>query len=601
MTERSEKILSSLSHASDDTEFFTPMPAGYEPGRTKYVIVFGTVMSGLGKGIFSSSLARVFQDKGLRVSPIKLEGYLNRDSGTLNPYRHGEVFVLDDGMECDMDLGTYERMLNVDLTRQNFTTSGQIFSSVIEKERKGAYMGRDVQMIPHVTGEVKLRLRELAVATEADVVFVEMGGTVGDVENAYYIEAVREMSYEEGPGNFCFVALTYIVEPPSLGEQKSKPAQLNLKLLNAAGIHPHVIACRATNPVNKKVREKIALFSNVPMERVFSMHDCDSVYVISEMLRGAGIDTAVTKILGLDDQVDTKAEEAARGRWIDYVDRFRSAQHPITIGIIGKYTSVRDSYASIIQAIEHAGAQLGAKVRLEWVDSSDLSEADVAERLRELHGVIVPGGFGFRGVDGKIACIKHARENALPYLGLCYGMQIAVIEYARNVCGLEGASSTEIEPDCPNAVVDILPEQRRIEALGGNMRLGGHDVLLTPGSFAHEMFGGADSVRLRFRHRYEISPAHIEQLESGGLVFSGRAPNQQIMQILELPRSVHPFFMATQAHPELTSRPLRPQPMFLGLIRAAMQRSGVPASQIPDCAPPASKRENHPGHAPSTA
>ena len=600
MTERSEKILSSLSHASDDTEFFTPMPAGYEPGRTKYVIVFGTVMSGLGKGIFSSSLARVFQDKGLRVSPIKLEGYLNRDSGTLNPYRHGEVFVLDDGMECDMDLGTYERMLNVNLTRQNFTTSGQIFSSVIEKERKGAYMGRDVQMIPHVTGEVKLRLRELAVATEADVVFVELGGTVGDVENAYYIEAVREMSYEEGPGNFCFVALTYIVEPPSLGEQKSKPAQLNLKLLNAAGIHPHVIACRATNPVNKKVREKIALFSNVPMERVFSMHDCDSVYVISEMLRGAGIDTAVTEILGLDDQVDAEAEEAARGRWIDYVDRFRSARHAITIGIIGKYTSVRDSYASIIQAIEHAGARLGAKVRLEWVDSSDLSEADVAERLRELHGVIVPGGFGFRGVDGKIACIKHARENALPYLGLCYGMQIAVIEYARNVCGLEGASSTEIEPDCPYAVVDILPEQRGIENLGGNMRLGGHDVQLTPGSFAQELFDGADSVRLRFRHRYEISPDHIEQLESAGLVFSGRAPNQPIMQILELPRSVHPFFMATQAHPELTSRPLRPGPMFLGLIRAAMERSGVLASEIPDSAPLSSKRENHPGHAPTT-
>jgi CTP synthase len=565
------------------------------------VVVFGTVMSGLGKGIFSSSLARVFQDKGLRVSPIKLEGYLNRDSGTLNPYRHGEVFVLDDGMECDMDLGTYERMLNVDLTRQNFTTSGQIFSAVLEKERMGGYMGRDVQMIPHVTGEVKLRLRELAVATEADVVFVEMGGTVGDVENAYYIEAVREMSYEEGLSNFCFVALTYIVEPAALGEQKSKPAQLNLKLLGAAGIHPHIIACRASTSVNKKVREKIALFSNVPMERVFSMHDCDSVYVISEMLRGAGIDGAVTDILGLDNRVDHEAEEAARTRWTEYINRFRTAQHPIRIGIIGKYTSLRDSYASIIQAIEHAGVQLGAKVRLDWVDSSDLGDEDVADRLGDLHGIIVPGGFGFRGVDGKIACIKYARENGLPYLGLCYGMQIAVIEYARNVCGIAGASSTEIEPDCPNAVVDVLPEQRRIEALGGNMRLGGHDVLITPGSFAHELFGGADSVRLRFRHRYEISPDFVERLESAGLVFSGRAPNQPIMQILELPRSVHPYFVATQAHPELTSRPLRPQPMFLGLVRAAMQRSGVPATAIPADSSPHPKRENHLGHAPTTA
>ena len=299
-----EEILASLTHATDETEFFTPMPTGYRPGKTKYVVVFGTVMSGLGKGIFSSSLAKVLQDKGFCVAPIKLEGYLNRDSGTLNPYRHGEVFVLDDGLECDMDLGTYERMLNLDLGRLNFSTSGKILSSVLEKERQGGYLGRDVQMIPHVTGEVKLRLRELAMAAEADVVFVEIGGTVGDVENAYFIEAVREMSYEEGLDNFCFVALTYIVEPRILGEQKSKPAQLNLKLLNAAGIHPHIIACRASAPVSKKVREKIALFANVPMERVFSMHDCDSVYVIPEMLRGAGIDTAVLDLLSLSDRVD---------------------------------------------------------------------------------------------------------------------------------------------------------------------------------------------------------------------------------------------------------------------------------------------------------
>jgi len=570
-----EEVFASLTHATDETEFFTPTPTGYVRGKTKYVVVFGTVMSGLGKGIFSSSLAKILQDKGLKVTPIKLEGYLNRDSGTLNPYRHGEVYVLDDGLECDMDLGTYERMLNQDLSRLNFTTSGQIFSSVLDKERQGRYLGRDVQMIPHVTGEVKLRLRELAVAAEADVVFVEIGGTVGDVENAYFIEAIREMSYEEGPGTFCFVALTYIVEPNILGEQKSKPAQLNLKLLNAAGIHPDIIACRASTPVSKKVREKIAIFSSVPMGRIFSMHDCDSVYVIPEMLRGAGIDAAVVKMLHLNDLVDETAEESARAQWNDYISAFRTAEHPITIGIIGKYTTVRDSYASIIQSLEHAGAHLGAKVRIEWVDSSDLTEDNVAERLADIHGVIVPGGFGFRGVDGKIACIKHVRENKIPYLGLCYGMQIAVIEFARNVCGLEHASSTEIEPDCPDPVIDILPEQKKIEGLGGTMRLGGFDVAVTPGSRVSELYDGADRIRLRFRHRYEVHPDYIKQLEDRGLIFSGRSPDHPIMQVLELPDDVHPFFMATQAHPELSGRPLRPQPMFMGLLRAALERSGV--------------------------
>jgi CTP synthase len=457
----------------------------------------------------------------------------------------------------------------------NFTTSGQVLSSVLDKEREGKYLGRDVQMIPHVTGEVKLRLRELAVAGQADVVFVEIGGTVGDVENAYFIEAVREMSFEEGPGNFCFVALTYILEPKILGEQKSKPAQLNLKLLGAAGIQPHIIACRASSPVRKKVREKIALFANVPMDRVFSMHDCDSVYVVPEMLRGAGIDSAVADMLNLTDRVDSTVEEQARTVWGDYIHRFRTAQHPLTIAIIGKYTSVRDSYASIIQALEHAGAQLNAKVRLEWVDSSDLTDSNVAERLTGIDGVIVPGGFGFRGVDGKIACIHYLRENRIPYLGLCYGMQIAVIEYARHVCGLEYANSTEIEPDCPQPVIDLLPEQKKLEGLGGNMRLGGFDVELTHGSVAARLFDNAHRVRMRFRHRYEVNPEFIDKLEAGGLIFSGKSPDHPVMHVLELPPDRHPYFVATQAHPELSSRPLQPHPMFVGLVHAALERCGV--------------------------
>ncbi len=580
----SENILGSLRHSSDETEFFTRTPTGYEPGRTKYVVVFGTVMSGLGKGIFSSSLAKILQDKGLTVSPVKLEGYLNLDSGTLNPYRHGEVFVLDDGMECDMDLGTYERMLNLRLSRLNFCTSGQIFSSVLEREREGRYLGRDVQMIPHVTGEVKLRLRELAVASGADVIFVEIGGTVGDVENAYFIEAVREMAYEEGPRNFCFVALTYIVEPQILGEQKSKPAQVSLKLLNAAGIHPHIIACRASTPVTKKVREKIALFGNVPMDRVFSMHDRDSVYVVPEMLRGAGIDAAVIDLLSIADRMDTRAEETARRTWNDYISRLRGAQHPVTIGIIGKYTTVRDSYASIIQALEHAGTHVGAKVQLDWVDSTDLTQANAAKRLENIHGVIVPGGFGTRGVDGKIACIRHVREHKIPYLGICYGMQLAVIEYARNVAGLPHAGSTEIEPNCPDPIIDVLPEQKRIEGLGGNMRLGGFDVVLTPGTLAANLFDNADRIRLRFRHRYEVNPDYIERIEKHGMVFSGKSPNHPIMHALELPTDRHPYFIATQAHPELTSRPLQAQPMFVGLVEAALRYSGVPADSESEAA-----------------
>ncbi len=567
-----ENVLSSLGATSDETEFYAPMPAGYKPGKTKYVIVFGTVMSGLGKGIFSSSLAKCLQDKGLTVAPIKLEGYLNIDSGTLNPYRHGEVFVLDDGMETDMDLGTYERLLDQNLSRLNFATSGQIFTRVLEKERKGTYLGRDVQMIPHVTGEVKTKLRELAVGSDADVVFVEIGGTVGDVENAYYIEAMRELAFEEGADSCAFVALTYIISPPTLGEQKSKAAQLGIKGLLAMGIQPHIIACRGREPITRKVREKLAIYSNVPINRLFSMHDCDSIYLIPEMVRGAGLDDAVVNILKLDDRQHVESEAKRRATWNDFVQRIRSASREVRIGILGKYTSLRDSYASIMHALEHAGTAAGARVRIEWVDTTDITDDNAAEALKGLHGIIVPGGFGVRGTEGKIACIRHAREHKLPYLGLCYGFQMAVIEFARNVCGLDSANSTEIDPDTPHPVVDILPEQKQIEGLGGNMRLGGRDVQVHANTVASRLFNGSPEVRMRFRHRYEVDPQYIERLEQGGLVFSGKAPDYPIMQILELRSEQHPYFVGTQAHPEFQSRPLRPHPMFLGLVRAALAR-----------------------------
>jgi CTP synthase len=579
-------LLRSVRDRTDETEFYTPLPDGYRPGQAKYVAVLGTVISGLGKGIFSSSLAKLLKDKGLRVSPIKLEGYLNVDAGTLNPIRHGEVFVLDDGMETDMDLGTYERMLDQDLTRANFTTSGQIYASVLAKERAGSYLGRDVQMIPHVTGEVKLRLRELAVADQADVVFVEVGGTVGDFENGYFIEALRELGYEEGPGSVVFVALTYVLRPPALGEQKSKAAQLGIKRLMELGIMPDLIAVRAESPVGEKVRQKIAVYTNVPLRRVFSMHDLPSIYLLPQRMREAGLDSEVVQMLSLGSRVNSALDARAAVRWQRFADRIGRPAEQVTVGITGKYTALRDAYASIVKALEHAGAANETQVRIAWIDTTDLTARGAAEALGAVHAVIVPGGFGVRGAEGKIACIRHARENRLPFLGLCFGFQMAVIEYARNACGLRGADSTELTPDAPEPVIDVLPEQKQIEGLGGNMRLGGQDVSIVPGTLAAELFGGAETVRMRFRHRYEVDPRYVQALEDGGLIFSGRHPRQPIMQIFELPRDVHPFFVGTQAHPCLTSRPLRPDPMFVGLVAAARARAAADAP--PKAAPKAS-------------
>jgi len=566
-----EELLAKIGQSTtEETEFYMPMPEGYRQGHHKYVVVVGTVMSGLGKGIFSSSLAKLLQDKGLKVAPIKMEGYYNIDSGTLNPYRHGEVFVLDDGMETDMDLGTYERLLDMDLSAANFITNGQVLSAVLKKEREGGYLGRDVQFIPHVTGEIKYNLRKLAAKSNADVVFVEVGGTVGDFENQAYLEACRQLAYEEGEGSVVFVVLTYVMEPGSLGEQKSKAAQLGIKRLMEVGIMPHIVACRASNPVKEKVREKISMYTNVPMRRVVTMHDVESIYTIPEALRAAGIDREVLTLLSLHGRVDQNREDQARLKWHTFVDRIGKANKDITLAVTGKYTSLRDAYASIIKACEHCGVHLGCNVALKWIDTTTIDESNVAKRLADVHGIIVPGGFGVRGTEGKIECIRYARENKMPYLGLCLGFQMAVIEYARNVCGIKGANSTEFDPHTPAPVIDILPAQKLIEGLGGNMRLGGKDVELKPGTLAAKLFDNASTIRLRFRHRYEVDPKYIATLEEHGLIFSGKHPSQPIMQILELPQDVHPYFVGTQAHPELTSRPLRPQPLFMGFCKAAM-------------------------------
>ncbi len=593
-------LLAATGHASATTEVYSPLPDGYRKGRHRYVVVLGTVMSGLGKGIFASSTAKLLKDKGLVVAPMKLEGYLNIDAGTLNPFRHGEVFVLDDGTECDMDLGTYERMLDQDLSRRNFMTAGQIYSDILERERHGEYLGRDVQMIPHVTGEVKRKVRELAMYGDgrqpADVVFVEVGGTVGDYENGFYIEAMRELAFEEGPDAVCFVALTYVIEPHALGEQKSKAAQLGVKRVMEAGIQPHIVSCRATRPCSPTVLEKIAMFTNVPLKRVFSMHDRSSVYSIPESMRREGLDREILSVLNLHDRVDHAHEDRARERWMKYVTKMESPKaRDVRIGLTGKYASVRDAYASIAKCIEHCATHLECDVTLDWLESSDITDQNVEDRLGSCDAIVVPGGFGSRGVEGKIACVKHCRTTGLPYLGICLGFQAAVIEFARNVVGLTDANSTEFDPRGSQPVISELPDQKKIEQLGGTMRLGGQDVAIAPGSLAHQVFGST-SVRERFRHRYEVDPLYIERLEAGGLLFSGRHPVHPIMQILELPRPgderaeagkpTHPYFIAGQFHPELLGRPTCPEPMFMGLVSAALQRKypeakiQVPASRL---------------------
>jgi len=572
------ELLASLAGASTEHEFYTPIPQGYSPGRTKYLIVTGSVISGLGKGIFAASLGSLLKARGLVIAPVKFDGYLNQDAGTLNPYRHGEVFVLDDGTECDMDLGSYERFLDEDLSSGNSLTGGRVFARVLKRERHGDYLGRDVQFIPHVTGEIKNFLRQLALNAQADVVVVEVGGTAGDIENSYFLEAMRELQYEEGSGNVMFANVTYILRPRTLGEQKSKAAQLGIRTLMAQGIQPSVIACRADEPVTETVREKISIYSNVPVDRVVGLPDTESIYRVPVILHEAGLDEATIDLLGLRDRVDGEQSRQRENEliafWRDFADRITRPRQELTVAITGKYTGVRDSYASIINALEHSGASLGARVTLRWIETTNIhGPEEAAEALSGTQGIIVPGGFGARGTRGKLACIQHARVHGLPFLGLCLGFQLAVVEFARNVCGLAGADSTEFTCDTRHPVIDLLPEQKKLEGLGGNMRLGGRWVEVKPGTQAHRLYGGRDRIRERFRHRYECNPEYVELVERNGMTFSGKAPDFPIMQILEIPG--HPFFVGTQFHPELVSRPQRPHPLFRGFVEAC--RAVAPA------------------------
>ena len=549
------------------------MASGNKP-TTKYIVVTGGVLSGLGKGVSAASIGRLLCSR-LKIVPVKLDGYLNTDPGTMNPVEHGEVFVLDDGGEVDMDFGHYERFLDIQGKFGWNLTMGKVFQEILERERRGDFLGKTMQFIPHATNVIKERIYAVAREEKADILLIEVGGTVGDLENLFYIEAVRQMRQEVGAENMLFVHLTYVPVPSGVREQKSKPTQQGVKLLNESGIYPDVVIGRCQEYLDDHIKEKIALFGNLQKECVISGPDVESVYEIPLVYEKEGLSALIHKKLGI-------YSPPALGEWSQWVSAVKknntAPDRTIQIAIGGKYTALEDSYASLVEALEHSGAHLGAKVELRWIETTEIEkgQVDPAKALDGVDGLIIPGGFGSRGIEGKIQLIKHARETGLPFLGICYGMQLAVVEYARNVCGLDGAASEEVEnPEhpIPHKVICYLPGQKNLTRKGGTMRLGGHDVEIRKGSHASRIYGNAARIRERFRHRYEVNPEYVERLEKAGLVFSGKAPGVPIMQVIELPE--HPYFLGCQFHPELTSNLLRPSPLFRGLVAAALARKDL--------------------------
>lgn len=526
----------------------------------RYIVVLGSLMSGLGKGIVTSSIGKLLQTKGLRVSPIKFDGYLNVDCGTMNPFRHGEVFVLDDGTECDMDFGTYERFLNVDLNGNNSITGGKLFRNIIDKERKGGFLGRDVQIVPHLTDEIKAWIRRTGDEQDADVVIVEVGGTVGDLENGYFLEAMRQFANEE---KTLFLQLTYV---PSLseGELKTKPTQHANKLILTMGIKPNIIICREDEPLTREAKEKISMFCNVPLDSVFDDPDIETIYELPMILERQKMTELLLSELGIDEKGEDMRE------WRAAVERIKSPKGRITVAITGKYTAVKDAYVSVKEALVHAGARHNVRVDVKWVETSDIDsgKATAKELLHGCDGIIVPGGYGSRGTEGKIACIKHAREHGLPFLGLCYGLQMAVIEWARHKCEMVGANSTEIDDKTKYPVIDFLPEQRGVRDKGANQRLGAWECRLKKGTRAHNAYK-ADVCFERHRHRYEVNNDFVQQLQQGGLVVSGTSPDGNIVEMIEWPDG---FGIGTQAHPELKSRLERPAPLFVAFVEACLKK-----------------------------
>ncbi|MFB6074712.1 MAG: glutamine hydrolyzing CTP synthase [Haloarculaceae archaeon] len=545
----------------------TEPETGYDPelGR-KFIFVTGGVMSGLGKGITAASTGRLLKNAGFDVTAVKIDPYLNVDAGTMNPYQHGEVYVLKDGGEVDLDLGNYERFLDEDMTSDHNVTTGKVYREVIDRERAGDYLGKTVQIIPHITDDIKRRIREAAAGT--DVCLIEVGGTVGDIEGMPYLEALRQFAHEEDEEDILFAHVT-LVPYSKNGEQKTKPTQHSVKELRSIGLQPDILVGRCEDRLDPQTKEKIALFCDVPVDAVFSNPDVADIYHVPLMVEDEGLDEYVMERLGLAGEALPPAERD--NEWREIVTREREGT--VEVGLVGKY-GLEDAYISIHESLKHAGIERGVNVERTWIHAEDLADGHGGE-LDGLDAVVVPGGFGARGTEGKIEAIRHAREQEVPFLGLCLGFQMAVVEYARNVLGLAGAHSAELDEDTPDPVIDILPEQYEIEDMGGTMRLGAHETDIEPGTLAHELYG-ATSCTERHRHRYEVNPEYIDDLEDAGLVFSGRSGNR--MEILELPD--HPYFFGTQFHPEFRSRPTRASPPFVGLLDAVLDEQAARSGEV---------------------
>ncbi|MHB8680956.1 MAG: CTP synthase [Acidimicrobiales bacterium] len=532
---------------------------------TKYVFVTGGVSSSLGKGLTASSLGRLLKCRGLRVTMIKLDPYINVDPGTMNPFEHGEVFVTEDGGETDLDLGHYERFIDENLHRDSNATTGSIYSSVIAKERRGDYLGKTVQVIPHVTDEIKERILRLA-SEQVDVVIVEVGGTVGDIEIVPFLEAIRQFRHDVGRENVCYMHLTLVPYLAPSGEQKTKPTQHSVTELRGRGIQPDVIVCRSDQPISDSLKRKISLLCDVPVEGVISAVDAPSIYEIPLVLHEEGLDRVVCKMLAIEDD----RHPVDLTNWERVVSQVSAADRPVRIGVVGKYINLPDAYLSVVEALRHAGFHHGAKVEVDWIQAEEVPDLLKSDRMAHLDGMVIPGGFGERGIEGKVAAARYAREHEVPCLGLCLGLQVMVIEAARHLAGLERANSREFDTLTPYPVIDLMDEQQNIVDMGGTMRLGAYVAQLKAGSVVAQAYG-AEVVSERHRHRYEVSNRFRAKLEEAGLVCSGMSPNELLVEFVELPG--HPYFVGTQAHPEFKSRPDRPHPLFRELVGAALVRA----------------------------
>jgi CTP synthase len=531
---------------------------------TKYVFVTGGVVSGLGKGIVAASLGRLLKARGLSVQAQKFDPYLNVDPGTMSPFQHGEVFVTEDGAETDLDIGHYERFVDENLSRNSSHTAGGIWDAVLRKERKGEFLGATVQVIPHITNEIKSRIKRIAETEPVDVVISEIGGTVGDIESLPFLEAIRQFRREAGVENVCYVHVTLVPFIDAAGELKTKPTQHSVNELRRIGIHPDVIVCRSREEVSEDIRDKIALFADVEPDAVIANPDVRDVYLVPQALQAEGLDELVATRLGLE------ARPAELGEWLELEERIGAQAGTVTIALVGKYVKLHDAYLSVHEALKHAGVHHGVRVNVRWVDAEHMSYEEAVASLDEVDGVLVPGGFGSRGWEGKILACRVARERGIPYLGICLGMHVAVSEFSRHVLGLDGANSTEMDPETPHPVIDLLPEQKEVEDLGGTMRLGAQAVELVDGTRARDAYS-EPVVHERHRHRYEVNNHYRPRLVEGGLVVSGTFQEGRLVEIVELPE--HPWFVASQFHPEFKSRPTRPAPLFRDFVGAALERS----------------------------